>query len=56
MQRQPSDSNDDIEKKRFQEFNNRSVEEKYSIENFERLMYNVEQQETKIREITQKYE
>ena len=43
--RQPSPDiqvDDDIQNKKFQPFTKATIEEKYSIENFERLLHNVE--------------
>jgi ribosomal protein S10 len=56
--RQPSpDSQDDERfiKKSFQPFKNATIEEKYSIENFERLLNNVEKQEACIKKLKKRY-
>ena len=53
----PPDSQDDekIVKKSFQPFTNDTIEEKYSIENFERLLHNVEKQEMCIKKLKKRY-
>jgi hypothetical protein len=38
-------------KKSFQPFTNDTIEEKYSIENFERILHNVEKQEICIKKL-----
>ncbi len=57
MRMPPPDSQDDekIVKKSFQPFTNDTIEEKYSIENFERLLHNVEKQEMCIKKLKKRY-